>query len=105
MTIFIDIESYKKALAGSAAPTLLDVRRRVDYENSPQALPDATWRDPQEIDEWILSLSPESAIVAYCVKGGPVSQSVVARLQKEGFNAVFLKGGLQAWISGGYPVG
>ena len=39
-----------------------------------------------------------------CVKGGPVSQSTVDRLRKEGFNASFLEGGLKAWVAGGNPV-
>ena len=67
-------------------------------------LPGATWRDPLKVDDWIHSLSPDNTIVAYCVKGGPVSQSVVDRLQKEGFKATFLEGGIKAWVANGYPV-
>ncbi len=104
MTISIDIETYRKASAGDTAPILIDVRRKADHENSPHMLPEATWRDPLKIDDWIQSLSPENMIVAYCVKGGPVSQSVVDRLHKEGFKAAFLEGGIKAWIADGCPV-
>ena len=104
MTNSIDIETYKKAAASNPAPVLIDVRRSADHENSPRMLPGAAWRDPLKIDDWIQSLSPENAIVAYCVKGGPVSQSVVNRLKNEGFKAAFLEGGINAWIADGYPV-
>jgi len=104
MASSIDIDTFKKVSAGGTAPVLLDVRRKADFEQAPQVLPGATWRDPQEIDEWIKQLTPESAVVAYCVKGGPVSQSTVDRLQMEGFKATFLEGGFKAWVAGGNPV-
>lgn len=43
-------------------------------------------------------------IVVYCVKGGSVSQSVAERLRKEGLDALFLEGGLKAWIDNGQSV-
>jgi len=100
----IDIETFKKDSESGSAPILLDVRRKDDYEQAPQMLPGAAWRDPQKIDTWIQSLPQNSIVVTYCVKGGPVSQSTVDRLRKEGFNASFLEGGLKAWVAGGNPV-
>lgn len=104
MTSSIDIETYRKEAASSSPPILLDVRRKADYEQAPQMLPGATWRNPQKIDTWIQSLPQDSAVVTYCVKGGPVSQSTVDRLRMEGFSASFLEGGIKAWVAGGNPV-
>ena len=42
--------------------------------------------------------------VVYCVKGGFVSQSVADKLQKNGLEAVFLEGGLNAWGENGQPM-
>jgi uncharacterized protein len=39
--------------------------------------------------------------VVYCVRGGAVSQSAAERLAKEGLQAMFLEGGLQAWTESG----
>lgn len=100
----IDIDTFRKNSASGSASILLDVRRKADYEQAPQMLPGATWRDPQKIDTWIQSLPLNSVVVNYCVKGGPVNQSTMDRLQKGGFNAFFLEDGLKAWVAGGNPV-
>jgi len=100
----IDIKTFKQDSASGSTSILLDVRRKADYEQAPQVLPCATWRDPEKIGTWIQSLPLNSVVVTYCVKGGPVSQSTVDRLRTEGFNAFFLEGGLKAWVAGGNPV-
>jgi uncharacterized protein len=77
------------------------VRRKSDYESSPQSIPGATWRDPEKIEEWVQDLPADGSTVVYCVRGGSVSQSAADRLSKEGLQAVFLEGGLQAWTESG----
>jgi rhodanese-related sulfurtransferase len=100
----IDPQELKKRLHNLGTPTLIDVRRKTDYETSPQKIPGAIWRDPEKIEDWIKDLPPGTAAVVYCVKGGSVSQSVADRMQKEGLKAVFLEGGLKAWTASGQPV-
>ena len=104
MTYSIDINEMIKLLASNNAPILLDVRRKVDYESTPQKIVGATWRDPEKIDTWVRDLPPSSSIVVYCVKGGTVSQSVVDRIRKEDLDAGFLEGGFKAWAQSGQPV-
>ena len=84
--------------------SLLDVRRKTDYEASPQKITGASWQDPEKIDTWISQLPVDTLTVAYCVKGGSVSQSVADRLQQNNIETVFLEGGLKAWIENGKPV-
>lgn len=100
----IDIQTLNKMLGTGDAPILLDVRRRADYAANPQTIAGAKWCDPENIDRWVKDLPSARPIVLYCVKGGPVSQSAVDRLRKEGFDAALVEGGLKAWIESGQPV-
>ena len=76
-----------------------------DYIASSNKIKGAIWRDPELISKWSYKLSTGRKFVAYCVKGGSVSQSIVERLEKEGHDVVFLKGGIEAWVDSGEPVG
>jgi rhodanese-related sulfurtransferase len=76
---------------------LLDVRRKADYEKSPAMIEGAVWRDPEKVEEWSKVLPKDQDVVIYCVKGGSVSQSVVAALQKSHPEVKFLEGGILGW--------
>jgi uncharacterized protein len=104
MTHAIDIEELKKLFQKEEAMTLLDVRRKADYQANPNAIKGAVWRDPEKIDDWVKQLPVGKRAVVYCVKGGSVSQSVTDRLRGEGLDAVFLDGGLKNWTESGQPV-
>ena len=100
----IDISNLKKLLHSSHAPVLLDVRRKTDFLASPKKIRGAAWRDPEKINDWSAELSVGRKIVAYCVKGGSVSQSVAERLDQEGHDVVYLEGGIKAWVESGEPI-
>ncbi len=101
MTDSIDIKTLKKLLLSKETVTLIDVRRKADYEADPQKITGATWHDPEEMDAWIKQLPADKRIVAYCVKGGLVSQSVTDRLRQEGLDTLFLERGLKDWVDKG----
>lgn len=84
--------------------TLLDVRRKSDFEQSPQIITGARWHDPETIREWIDTVPRDQEVVVYCVKGGSVSQSVTAELKKQACRVQFLEGGIKAWCEGGGEV-
>lgn len=77
--------------------TLLDVRRKEDYEQSPVGIADATWCDPAAVGEWMQTLPKQQEVVLYCVRGGSVSQSVQKQLAEAGFQAKYVEGGLEAF--------
>lgn len=104
MTHAIDIKDLKKLFENKEPMTLLDVRRKADYQANPNTIKGAVWRDPEKIDDWVKQLPAGKRAVVYCVKGGSVSQSVTDRLRGEKFDAVFLDGGLKNWIESGQPV-
>ena len=100
----IEIKELNKLESIGDKVTLLDVRRKTDYEATPQKIGGSVWRDPEKIDEWVKQLPVGNRTVVYCVKGGSVSQSVAERLRREGIDALFLEGGLKTWIGNGQPV-
>jgi uncharacterized protein len=104
MTHSIETKELNKLLPIGDTVTLLDVRRKKDYEATPQKIAGSVWRDPEKIDAWVTQLPVGNRTVVYCVKGGSVSQSVAERLRTEGLDALFLEGGLKAWIDNGQSV-
>lgn len=100
----IDIEELKGLLTDKGGITLLDVRRKADYEAAPKRIPGARWRDPETVEDWAGELPAGKRTVVYCVKGGPVSGSTAENLRNKGLDAVILKGGLKAWEEKGEPV-
>lgn len=84
--------------------TVLDVRRRADLDVSNEAIPGASWKDPEQIDQWIGVLPKNNDVVIYCVRGGGVSNSVVDRLHAAGVNARFIEGGIEGYKAAGGKV-
>lgn len=94
-------------LAGMLAQgqtTLLDVRRKSDYEAEPGMIPGAVWRDPEQVDLWASELAISPRTVIYCVRGGSVSQSVSNTLRQKGVDVAYLDGGIKAWTAHGKPL-
>ncbi|MBN8766481.1 MAG: sulfurtransferase [Thiobacillus sp. SCN 64-317] len=94
-------ETLQTELAGKL---ILDVRRAADRDASPAHLPDAQWKNPEQLAEWADSLPKDQDIVLYCVRGGSVSNSVVAALQARGLKARFIEGGIEGWKAAGGEV-
>jgi rhodanese-related sulfurtransferase len=101
----ITANELQDLLAADTSITLLDVRRSVDREQDPSALPGARWLDPAAVEDWRNDLTAEHEIVLYCVRGGSVSNAVVDALQASGLKARFIAGGLEAWKAAGGATG
>lgn len=86
-----------KNLLEATEITLLDVRRKTDQEASPQGIPGALWKDPEQVGVWSADLPQDKPVVIYCVRGGSVSTSVQASLKARDFDVKFVDGGLVAW--------
>lgn len=100
----ISTQDLAKLLKEKSQLELLDVRRKSDFEQSPQKITGARWRDPEAISDWIDTVPKEQDVVVYCVKGGSVSQSVTAQLRGQACRVKFLEGGIKAWGEGGGAV-
>lgn len=92
----ITAQELKDKLAGKKV-CVLDVRRAADFDKSPETIAGAVWYDPEKVAEWGGTLAKDEEVVVYCVRGGSVSQSVVAALQEDHPQVRFLEGGMVGW--------
>lgn len=90
-----------KGMLALGGVTLLDVRRKADYEAAPDMIPGAIWRDPDQVAQWAEELPAGTAAVIYCARGGSVSQSVSDKLRQKGVDVAYLDGGIKAWTAQG----
>jgi rhodanese-related sulfurtransferase len=85
------------------APLIFDVRRRDAFTQSPDLLPGALWRDAAAVRQWSAALDRARPLVVACKAGHEMSQSTVAQLRADGFDARLLQGGYEAWAAAGLP--
>lgn len=100
MTTSITAVELKDKLTEKTKVCVIDVRRKADYEKSPETIEGAAWHDPEKIEEWSKALPNDQELVVYCVKGGSVSQSVANALQESHPGVRFLEGGILGWQDG-----
>ncbi len=81
--------------------TVLDVRRKADYDADPGMIPGAAWRDPEKVDDWSNGIPAGEEVVIYCVRGGSVSNTVLDRLLAKDVRARYVEGGILAWKANG----
>jgi rhodanese-related sulfurtransferase len=89
-------ELHDKLIQGKKL-CVLDVRRKADFERSPETIAGAVWRDPEKVEDWGKTIPKDQELVVYCVKGGSVSQSVATALQESHPGVRFLEGGILGW--------
>ena len=81
--------------------SIIDVRRRADYDADSRIIPGSVWRDPEKTQEWYKELPKGKDVVIYCVRGGSVSKSVIETLLNHQVNARYVEGGATAWEANG----
>ena len=91
-------------LSAAADVLVLDVRRAGAFQAAPDLIANATWKDPEHVEDWAAALPPAQPVVVYCVYGHEVSQSTTAILRSKGIDAQYLKGGIAAWKTAGLPL-
>jgi rhodanese-related sulfurtransferase len=84
---------------------VLDVRTEEEFRSSTGRLERALLLPLQDLERRIGELSPykERAILVYC-RSGVRSRNAVAILEKSGYKALNLEGGILEWSNQGLPV-
>lgn len=90
-------QELKERIAAHDDVTLLDVRRKADYDADKETIPGAVWRDPEKVEEWSKELPRDKDVIIYCVRGGSVSNKVLDELLARKIQASFIEGGIAAW--------
>ena len=104
MSKTISVQDVQSLLAAGSGVTLIDARRKSDFDADPSSLPTAEWRDPEKTDEWSRNLPANKEVVLYCARGGSVSNAVLDRLLEKGIRARYIEGGIAAWKAAGGAV-
>jgi len=101
MARVISTSELRKLIDGNAAITLLDLRRKADFDADTGMVPGARWLDIERIDEWGKTLPRDREIVLYCAHGKTISNTALDRLHALGFKARFIEGGMAGWKDAG----
>lgn len=90
-------------IGSAAAPVLIDVRRREDFDADDVQIVSAIQRLPDQTDQWRHRILNGRRVVVYCTRGSQVSQDVAHALAVAGTDAAYLEGGIAVWRERGLP--
>ncbi|MDE2512879.1 MAG: chromate resistance protein, partial [Alphaproteobacteria bacterium] len=90
-------EELYRLIGSAAAPVVIDVRRRDDFDADGAQIVSAIRRLPDQIDQWRHGIPKDRRVVVYCARGEHVSQGVAAALAATGADASYIDGGIAAW--------
>jgi MFS family permease len=96
----IEPEELKQALKAHAKIKLIDVRSKEEYEQS--HIPLAVNISLEDLKSGVSAFNKEDQIITVCAKGGGRSSSGAGILKKLGYNALWLCGGTDKWMSISY---
>jgi rhodanese-related sulfurtransferase len=99
----ISPETLRTLVGTCQAPVIVDVRKPEAFASDPRLITGGVRRTHDRIDAWSVELPNNRSVVAYCVHGHQVSQSVAHELRARGVDAVYLEGGVSAWLAIGGP--
>jgi len=97
-------EELRKSLADKEEMTIIDVRRKTDFDADTQMVSGAVRRDPEQVEQWSNDLREGQNVVVYCMYGGSVSRSISEKLRAGNINVSFIEGGITAWKESGGEV-
>ena len=96
-------EDLRDMMVQGEKPLLLDICLAEDMAKRHDKLPGATVMAPERMPDWIDTLPKDRPIVAYCLYGFQVSGDAVAEMQRRGYTARTLSGGIAGWHAIGGP--
>ena len=99
-------EALRQRLDSGDPVTIVDLRTSIAYRVTRQTLPGAIRIDPEDLEARHGEIPRDCDIVLYCTCPNETTSARVAiALKKLGIERVFpLEGGLEAWVSNGFPV-
>ena len=86
-----------KAMMASGRVQVVDVRPRHFVTRQQDIADGATWRDPEQIDQWMPELSKSDPVVVYCAYGFHVGCKAATKLREAGFDAKYMNTGHMGW--------
>src|SRR5690348_12632663 len=90
-------------IGSAAAPVVIDVRRREDFDADDVQIVSAIRWLPDQTDQWRRRIPHGRRVVVYCARRDQVSQDVAHALAVAGTDAAYLEGGIAVWRERGLP--
>jgi len=86
-----------------AAPFVVDVRPPADFVTAETLIVKAVHQPSDKVERWQKELPRGCLVAVYCAHGGDASQQAAVVLVAAGIDAVYLDGGIAAWIEQHLP--
>ena len=93
-----------RALLAEGKVQLVDTRPKHFVSRDKDIAEGVTWRDPEQVQEWMGELSKEKPVVVYCAYGFHVGCKTAIALREAGFDAKYMNVGHSGWRAVGAPV-
>ncbi|MGI8524988.1 MAG: Fe-Mn family superoxide dismutase [Pseudolabrys sp.] len=93
----VTVEDVRAMLDSGTPVQIIDTRPKHYSTKALDIMEQATWRDPERVDEWIGQLSKTEPVITFCVYGFHIGCETAATLRKAGFDARYISGGHYAW--------
>jgi Fe-Mn family superoxide dismutase len=100
----VGAEEVKAMLDAGQRVQVIDVRPRHYAARQQEIAEGATWRDPEQLQQWIGELSKSEPVVVYCAYGFHVGCNSVLKLRDAGFDAKYMNSGHSGWKAIGGPM-
>ena len=93
----IGVEEVKAMLGSGQKVQVIDVRPRHFVSRQQEIAEGISWRDPEQLQEWIGELSKSEPVVVYCAYGFHVGCKTAIKLREAGFDAKYMNSGHSGW--------
>ena len=100
----VGVEEVKAMMASGQSVQVIDVRPRHFVTRQQDIAEGTSWRDPEQIDQWIAELSRSEPVVVYCAYGFHVGCKTAIALRDAGFDAKYMNVGHSGWKAVGAPL-
>jgi len=100
----IGVEEVREMVAAGKPVQVIYVRPRAAVSRLQDIAEGATWRDPEQLQQWIGELSKSEPVVVYCAYGFHVGCRTTAKLREAGFDAKYMNSGHSGWKAIGAPI-
>jgi Fe-Mn family superoxide dismutase len=98
------VEEVKAMMATGQPLQVIDVRPRHFITRQQDIAEGITWRDPEQLQEWIGELSKTEPVVVYCAYGFHIGCKTAIKLREAGFDARYMNSGHSGWKAIGAPL-
>ena len=100
----IAVEEVREMMASGKPVQVIDVRPRTFISRTHEIADGISWRDPEQLQQWMGELSKAEPVVVYCAYGFHVGCKTAGKLREAGFDARYIDSGHSGWRAVGGPL-